>query len=218
MNHTEIISHVDHTLLKPDAVWEDIRTVCDEAIRFGAASVCIPPCFVKSAVKYVADAIPICTVIGFPNGYSTTESKKFEVQEALKNGAAELDMVVNICNIKAHEFDKAFDELIAIRGACGDSVLKVIVETCLLSEEEKIVMCQLISDSGANYIKTSTGFSSGGAAIEDIALFKKYKKPHLKIKASGGIRTFEDAERFIEAGADRIGASGLVKLLAESKA
>ncbi len=218
MEHSEIISRVDHTLLRPDAVWEDIRTVCDEAIRFGAASVCIPPCFVKSAVNYAAGAIPICTVIGFPNGYSTTDSKKYEVQEALRNGASELDMVVNIGNIKAHEFDKVFDELITIRGACGDSVLKVIVETCLLSEEEKIVMCQLISDSGANFIKTSTGFSTGGAAIEDIALFKKHKKPHLKIKASGGIRTFEEAERFINAGADRIGASALVKLLVERRA
>ena len=218
MEHSEIISRVDHTLLRPDAVWEDIRTVCDEAIRFGAASVCIPPCFVKSAVNYAAGAIPICTVIGFPNGYSTTDSKKYEVQEALRNGASELDMVVNIGSIKAHEFDKVFDELITIRGACGDSVLKVIVETCLLSEEEKIVMCQLISDSGANFIKTSTGFSTGGAAIEDIALFKKHKKPHLKIKASGGIRTFEEAERFINAGADRIGASALVKLLVERRA
>ena len=218
MEHSEIISRVDHTLLRPDAVWEDIRTVCDEAIRFGAASVCIPPCFVKSAVNYAAGAIPICTVIGFPNGYSTTDSKKYEVQEALRNGASELDMVVNIGSIKAHEFDKVFDELITIRGACGDSVLKVIVETCLLSEEEKIVMCQLISDSGANFIKTSTGFSTGGAAIADIALFKKHKKPHLKIKASGGIRTFEEAERFINAGADRIGASALVKLLVERRA
>ncbi len=218
MDYPSIISRVDHTLLRPDAVWTDIKTICDEAIKYGAASVCIPPCFVRRAVKYTAGSMPVCTVIGFPNGYSTTETKKYEVQEALKNGAAELDMVVNIGDIKAHEYDKAFDELLAVRGVCGDNILKIIVETCMLTEDEKIVMCQLISDSGANYIKTSTGFASGGAAIEDIKLFKKHKKPHLKIKASGGIRTFEDAERFIDAGADRIGASSLLKLLSENEA
>ena len=218
MDHSQIITRVDHTLLKPDAVWSDIRTVCDEAMRYRAASVCIPPSYVKAAAKYIGGAVPICTVIGFPNGYSTTDAKKFEAQEALHSGAEEIDMVINIGNVKAHEFDRVFDELIALRGACGDSVLKVIVETCMLTEEEKIILCQLVSDSGANYIKTSTGFASGGATLEDIALFQKHKKPHLKIKASGGIRTFEAAEAFLEAGADRIGASALVRLLAEEQA
>ena len=209
MNKEEILKMVDYTLLKQTATWEDIKKLCDKAIEFGTASICIPAYFVNTAKKYVQDKIKVCTVIGFPNGYSTTETKLFETKDALKNGADEIDMVININALKKKKYDYILNEINLLKNECKEKVLKVIVETCLLTEEEKVKMCEIVSKSNADFIKTSTGFSTGGAQIEDIKLFKENLSEGKKIKASGGIRTFEDAEKMIEAGALRIGTSGL---------
>ncbi len=212
MNHSDILSKVDHTLLTQTATWEQIKTICDDAIKYRAASVCIPPSFVKRAKEYVQDSVAVCTVIGFPNGYNTTETKLFETKNALENGADEIDMVINIGALKENDYDYVSNEIRALKKACGTKVLKVIIETCLLDEEEKIKMCRLVSEAGADYIKTSTGFSTAGATFEDVVLFTKHIDPEVKIKAAGGISSFDDAEKYIELGADRLGTSRLVKL------
>ena len=212
MNHSEILSKVDHTLLAQTATWEQIKTICDDAIKYRTASVCIPPSFVKRAKEYVGDSVAVCTVIGFPNGYNTTETKLFETKNALENGADEIDMVINIGALKEKDYDYVSNEIRALKKACGTKVLKVIIETCLLDEEEKIKMCRLVSEAGADYIKTSTGFSTAGATFDDVILFTKHIDPEVKIKAAGGISSFDDAEKYIELGADRLGTSRLVKL------
>ena len=217
MELSEILSRCDHTLLKQTAVWEDIRQLCDEGLEFGTASVCIPPCFVAEANGYLAGRLPICTVVGFPNGYSSSPVKFIEAAEAASDGADELDMVVNVGWVKAGADEKVREEIDEVRRICGKRILKVIIETCLLTEEEKLRMCRVVSDSGADYIKTSTGFAGGGATREDVALIKANIEPHLKIKAAGGIATLEDAEEFIRLGADRLGSSRLVKLAKEMK-
>jgi len=206
----EILKKVDHTLLKQISTMEDIKKLCDDAIKFNTASVCIPPCYVKEAKEYVGDKMKICTVIGFPNGYNLTSVKMFETEEAIKDGADEIDMVINIGKLKEKKYDYILNEINGIKTKCNGKILKVIIETCLLTEEEKIKMCEIVSESDADYIKTSTGFSMGGATLEDIKLFKKHIKNNKKIKAAGGIKGFEDAEEFIEAGADRLGTSKLV--------
>lgn len=211
MDIKEILSKCDHTLLAQDAKWEDIKAICDDGIKYGTASVCIPSSYVKEAVEYVGDKLVICTVIGFPNGYSTTAAKCFEAQDAVKNGAEEIDMVINIGWLKDARYDDLLNEIREVKKACGGKLLKVIIETCLLTDEEKIEMCRIVSESGADYIKTSTGFSKGGATKEDIALFKANVQPHLHIKAAGGIASIEDAEDFIRLGADRLGTSRIVK-------
>ena len=212
MNHSEILSKVDHTLLAQTATWEQIKTICDDAIKYRTASVRTPPSFVKRAKEYVGDSVAVCTVIGFPNGYNTTETKLFETKNALENGADEIDMVINIGALKEKDYDYVSNEIRALKKACGTKVLKVIIETCLLDEEEKIRMCRLVSEAGADYIKTSTGFSTAGATFDDVILFTKHIDPEVKIKAAGGISSFDDAEKFIELGADRLGTSRLVKL------
>lgn len=213
MEVNDILSTVDHTLLSVDAKWEDIKEICDDAIRFNVASACIPPSFVKLAKEYVKEKLRICTVIGFPNGYSTKATKCFETVEAIKDGADEIDMVINIGWLKDRQYRLILDEIKAVKNKCDGKILKVIVETCLLTEEEKIKMCEIVSESGADFIKTSTGFSSGGATKEDIALFSKYLKPHVKIKASGGIGSLDEAEEFINLGAARLGTSRIVKIV-----
>ena len=207
MDRSEIFSNIDHTLLRQDATWEQIRALCDEAIENGTASVCIPPDYVRQAANYLGGRLPVCTVVGFPNGYSTTATKVFETSDAVSNGADEIDTVINIGWVKDRRYEDILAELTAIKRACGGRILKVIIETCLLTEEEKIKMCRIVSESGADFIKTSTGFSTGGATLEDIRLFKANVAPHVRIKAAGGIRTPEEAQAFIEAGASRIGAS-----------
>lgn len=207
MDRSEIFSKIDHTLLRQDATWEQIRALCDEAIENGTASVCVPPDYVRQAANYLGGRLPVCTVVGFPNGYSTTATKVFETSDAVSNGADEIDTVINIGWVKDRRYEDILAELTAIKCACGGRILKVIIETCLLTEEEKIKMCRIVSESGADFIKTSTGFSTGGATLEDIRLFKANVAPHVRIKAAGGIRTPEEAEAFIEAGASRIGAS-----------
>ena len=207
----EILSRVDHTLLAQGATWEEIRTICDDGIRYGCASVCIPASYVKQAAEYVAGRIPICTVIGFPNGYDTTAAKCFEAADAVKNGASEVDMVINIGWVKDRRYDDVLSEIKAVKAACDGRLLKVIIETCLLTDEEKIEMCRVVSESGAEFIKTSTGFGGGGATREDVALFKAHVAPHVKIKASGGIANLKDAEDFISLGAQRLGTSRIVK-------
>lgn len=209
MNKEEILGKVDYTLLKQTATWEDIKKLCDDAIKIQTFSICIPACFVEETKKYVKNKIKICTVIGFPNGYSTTMSKMFETEEAIKNGADEIDMVININALKSKNYKYVLNEINNIKAKCNGKILKVIVETALLEKEEKIKMCEIISKSNADYIKTSTGFSTKGAEIVDIELFKEHLSANKKIKASGGIRSFEDAEKMIKAGADRIGTSGL---------
>lgn len=213
MEYSEILSRCDHTLLKQTAGWAEIRQLCEEGLRYSTASVCIPPCFVADAAAYLDGRLPICTVIGFPNGYSSTAVKRIETAEALSDGADEIDMVINIAWAKEGSFDRVAKEIEAIRGICGRHILKVIIETCLLTEEEKIRLCRIVSDSGADYIKTSTGFSVGGATKEDILLLKANIAPHLKIKAAGGITSLEDAETLIQCGADRLGTSRIVKLI-----
>lgn len=215
MEHKEILRHVDHTLLRQEATWEEIREICDDAMKYQTASVCIPPSYVKKVKEYVGERINICTVIGFPNGYMTKETKGFETADALKNGADEIDMVINIGLLKDKRYDEILEEIKELKGICGTNILKVIIETCLLSEEEKIRMCELVTEAKADYIKTSTGFSASGATFEDIALFKKYVGKNVKIKAAGGISSFEDAEKFISLGADRLGTSRLIKILEE---
>lgn len=213
----DICKFVDHTLLKQTATWEQIRALCDEAIEFGTASVCIPPCYVKQAHDYLAGRIPVCTVIGFPNGNNTTACKVFETREAIENGADEVDMVINIGMLKAGENDYVENEIRALKEAAGDKILKVIIETCLLTDEEKVTMCRLVTNAGADYIKTSTGFSTAGAAFEDIELFSKNIGPDVKMKAAGGISSLDDAEKFLALGASRLGTSRVVKLLKEKK-
>ena len=209
MKEEEILQKVDYTVLKQIATWEDIKNFCDKAIELQTASICIPPYYVESARKYVGDKMKVCTVIGFPNGYTTTQVKVYETEDAIRNGADEIDMVININALKEKNYEYVLNEINAIKKVCEGRILKVIVETCLLTEEEKIKMCEIISESNADYIKTSTGFSTKGAEVVDIELFKKHLSANKKIKASGGIRTFEDAKKMIEAGAQRIGTSGL---------
>ena len=213
MNDTvkDILRRVDHTLLSLGATWEEIRAICDDGVKYGCASVCIPASYVKQAAEYVAGKIAICTVIGFPNGYSTTAAKCFEARDAVENGASEIDMVINIGWVKDGLYDKVLEEIKAVKAACGGKLLKVIIETCLLTDAEKIEMCRVVSDSGAEYIKTSTGFGGGGATREDVALFKAHVAPHVKIKAAGGIANLQDAEDFVALGADRLGTSRIVK-------
>ncbi len=213
MDKATILSHCDHTLLAVDATWPQIQAVCDDAIKYGTASVCIPPRFVKQAKAYVGDRMRVCTVIGFPNGYHTTKAKVFETADAVANGADEIDMVIHVGAAKAGDFDAIEDEIKAVRKACDGKVLKVIIETCLLTDEEKIALCGVVSRSGADFIKTSTGFSTGGATFADVELFRKHVGPNVKIKAAGGISTLEDAERFLELGAGRLGTSRVVKLV-----
>lgn len=217
MNKNEVMSKVDHTLLTQTATWEEIERICSQALKYQTASVCIPPSYVKRAAQYLGGRIKVCTVIGFPNGYQTTNIKMAETEDAIQNGADEIDMVINIGDVKNAEFHKIKQEISALKNICGNHILKVIIETCLLTEKEKIKMCQVVSESGADFIKTSTGFSTAGATFEDIKLFKAHVEPHVKIKAAGGISSFEDAERFIELGADRLGTSRLVKILESGK-
>ena len=212
MELSEILARCDHTLLSPAATKEQIREICDDGIRYGTASVCIPASYVKFAKDYVGDRLKICTVIGFPNGYDTAAAKCFEATDAVDNGADEIDMVINIGALKDGDSDFVLNEIKAVKAACKGRLLKVIIETCLLTEEEKILMCKIISESGADYIKTSTGFSTGGATFEDIKLFKENVAPGVKIKAAGGISSLEDAEKFISLGADRLGTSRIVKI------
>ena len=211
METATILSHVDHTLLKPEATWDQIKTLCDEAMEFGCATVCIPPSYVKRAAEYVQGNLKICTVIGFPNGYSTTAVKVFETEDAIRNGADEIDMVINIGWVKDQRWDEVLAEIKAIKASCQGRILKVIVETCLLTEAEKIKLCEIVTASGADYIKTSTGFGGGGATREDVALFAKHIGPNVKIKAAGGIANLQDAEDFINLGASRLGTSRIVK-------
>ena len=216
MKTENILSKVDHTLLSQTATWEQIKAICDDGITYNTASVCIPPSYVKQAKEYVGDKLKICTVIGFPNGYNTTAVKCFETADAVKNGADEIDMVINIGWLKDKKYDLLLEEIKEIKKACCGRLLKVIIETCLLTEEEKIKMCEIVSESGADYIKTSTGFSTGGATKEDVALFKKYVSDSVKIKAAGGISSMQDAEDFIELGASRLGTSRIVKIVKEN--
>ena len=217
MEIKEILSKCDHTLLSQTATPDDIKALCDDGIKYGTASVCIPPCYVKLAKEYTNGRLAICTVIGFPNGYSSIETKVFEAANAARDGADEIDMVINIGMLKAKNYAYVLDEIRKIKNAVGDKILKVIIETCLLTEEEKIKMCEIVSESGADFIKTSTGFSSGGATLEDIELMQKNVHPSLKIKAAGGISTLIDAENFINAGASRLGTSRIVKIIKNGK-
>ena len=212
MDLKEILSKCDHTLLSQTATWEEIRAVCDDGMKYHTASVCIPASFVKQAKDYVGDKLAICTVIGFPNGYDTTKAKCFMASDAVDNGADEVDMVINLGWVKEGNYDAVREEITAIKAACKGKLLKVIIETCLLSDEEKIAMCKVVSDSGAEYIKTSTGFSKAGATFHDVELFAAHVAPHVKIKAAGGISSLEDAEKFIELGASRLGTSRIVKI------
>lgn len=216
MDTKKILSMVDHTLLLQASTWDEIRALCDDAICYGTASVCIPPCYVKKAKEYVGGQMKICTVIGFPNGNHTTATKVFETMDAVNNGADEIDMVINVGMLRAKDYDYVLNEIREIKDACGEKILKVIIETCLLTEEEKIKMCEIVTESGADFIKTSTGFSTGGAMFDDIALFAKHVGKNVKIKAAGGISSMEDAERFIELGASRLGTSRIVKIVKNS--
>ena len=207
-----ILAKCDHTLLTQTATWDDIRAICDDGLKYQTASVCIPAAYVKQAKEYVGDRLAICTVIGFPNGYSTTATKVFECRDALENGADEIDMVINIGFLKSGRYDEILDELKQLKAACGDKILKVIIETCLLTDDEKIKMCELVTDSGADYIKTSTGFSTAGATFADVKLFAEHVGEGVLIKAAGGISSIADAEQFVELGADRLGTSRIVKI------
>ena len=218
MELNEILSKVDHTLLAQTATWQEIRAICDDGIKYHTASVCIPASYVKQAAEYVDGKLTICTVIGFPNGYSTTASKCFEATDAVHNGAEEVDMVINIGWVKDQRWDDLLEEIKAVKQHCEGRLLKVIIETCLLTDEEKIKMCEIVSDSGADYIKTSTGFSTAGATFHDVELFAKHVKPGFKIKAAGGISSLEDAEKFIELGASRLGTSRVVKIVKKLEA
>ena len=217
MNVQDILSRCDHTLLSQTATWDEIRLLCDDGIKYGTASVCIPPSFVKAAKEYVGDRLAICTVIGFPNGYNTTAVKCFETREAVAAGADEIDMVINIGMLREGRDEDVLSEIRAIKDACGGKLLKVIIETCLLSEDEKIRTCGIVTESGAEYIKTSTGFSTGGATREDVALMRKYVGKDVQVKAAGGIASIADAEDFIRLGADRLGTSRVVKIVKNSK-
>ena len=214
----DILSRVDHTLLAQGATWKEIKAICDDGIKYGCASVCIPASYVKQAAEYVAGKIAVCTVIGFPNGYDTTAAKCFEASDAVEGGASEIDMVINIGWVKDGLYDKVLSEIRDVKGHCHGKLLKVIIETCLLTDAEKIELCRVVSESGADYIKTSTGFGGGGATREDVALFKKHVAPHVKIKAAGGIADLNDAKDFIALGADRLGTSRIVKAVKELEA
>lgn len=213
MEQREVLAKVDHTLLLQTATWEEIRALCDDAMQYGTASVCIPPCYVRQAKEYVGGRMKVCTVIGFPNGNHTTAAKVFETEDAVENGADEIDMVINIGMVKAGNYDFVLEEIRAVRAACRGRLLKVIIETCLLTEAEKIKMCEIVTESGADYIKTSTGFSTAGATFADVELFAAHVGPDVRIKAAGGIASMEDAERFLALGASRLGTSRIVKLV-----
>ena len=218
MNTSDVLKIVDHTLLAQTATWAQIREILDDAMKFQTASACIPAAYVKQAAEYVEGKLPICTVIGFPNGYSTTATKVFETRDAIANGASEIDMVINLGMVKDKCWDMLLDEIVRIKAACGGKLLKVIIECCLLTDEEKIKLCEIVSASGAEYIKTSTGFSKGGATFDDVALMKAHMKPGKGIKAAGGIASLDDAYRFIELGATRLGTSRIVKLVKNEEA
>ena len=218
MDVKEILKHVDHTLLTQQATWEEIKQICDDAMEYGTASVCIPPSYVKQVKEYVQDKMAVCTVIGFPNGYMTTKTKEFETKDALANGADEIDMVINIGWVKDKKFDSVEEEIRTLKAACGDKILKVIIETCLLTDEEKKEMCRVVTRAGADYIKTSTGFSKAGATFADIELFAANIGPNVKMKAAGGISSMADAEKFLELGADRLGTSRIIKLVKNQEA
>jgi len=213
MEQKDVLAIVDHTLLLQTATWEEIKAICDDGMKYETASVCIPTCYVKQAKEYMGDKCKVCTVIGFPNGNYTTATKVFETKDALENGADEIDMVINVGMLKAKEYDYVLNEIKAIKEACGDHILKVIIETCLLTDEEKIKMCEIVTESGADFIKTSTGFSTAGATFADVELFAKHVGPNVKIKAAGGISSMDDAEKFIELGATRLGTSRIVKIV-----
>ncbi len=213
MKANEILSYVDHTLLTQTATWEEIKAICDDAIKYGTASACIPPSYVAQAKEYVGERLAICTVIGFPNGYMTTAAKEFETKDALANGADEIDMVINIGWLKDKKYDLLEKEIRTLKAACGEKILKVIIETCLLTDDEKIKMCEIVTAAGADYIKTSTGFSKAGATFDDIALFAAHIGPDVKMKAAGGISSMADAEKFLELGAKRLGTSRIVKIV-----
>lgn len=216
-NIKDIVKHVDHTLLAQGATWEQIRQICDDAIHYGTASVCIPPSYVKQVKEYVQNRMAVCTVIGFPNGYMTTAAKAFETRDALENGADEIDMVINNGWVKDERFREIQEEIHELKKICGHKILKVIVETCLLTREEKLRMCGIVTEAGADYIKTSTGFSTAGATFEDIRLFAEHVGPGVKIKAAGGISSLDDARHFLELGADRLGTSRIIRLLKDQE-
>ena len=216
MNRDEVLKHVDHTLLTQTATWEEIKEILDDGIKYSTASACIPEAYVKQSAEYVEGKLPICTVIGFPNGYSTTAVKVFETKDAIENGASEIDMVINIGMLKDKRYQDVEDEIRQIKETCGEKILKVIIETCLLTEDEKIKMCEIVTKVGADYIKTSTGFSTAGATFEDVDLMRKHVGENVKVKAAGGISSFDDAEEFIRLGADHLGTSRLVKIMKNS--
>lgn len=218
MDIKEILKHVDHTLLLQPSTWEEIKQICDDAVKYQTASVCIPPSYVKQASEYVQGKMAICTVIGFPNGYMTTKTKEFETKDAIANGASEIDMVINIGWMKDKKYDLIEEEIRTLKAACGEKILKVIIETCLLTEEEKIKMCEIVTSAGADYIKTSTGFSTGGATFDDVKLFAEHVGEKVKIKAAGGISSLEDAEKFLSLGADRLGTSRIIKIVKNEEA
>ena len=218
MENNEILKHVDHTLLLQGATWDEIKQICDDAVKYQTESICIPPSYLQQAGEYVQGKVAVCTVIGFPNGYMTTKTKEYETKDAIANGASEIDMVINIGWLKDKKYDLVEEEIRTLKEACGDKILKVIIETCLLTDEEKIKMCEIVTNAGADYIKTSTGFSTAGATFEDVSLFAQHVGPDVKIKAAGGISSMEDAEKFIELGADRLGTSRIIKLVRKEEA
>ena len=218
MDMKEILKHVDHTLLLQGATWEEIKQICDDAMKYETASVCIAPSYVKQAAEYMGDKMAVCTVIGFPNGYMTTKAKKFETKDALENGASEIDMVINIGWLKDKKYDLVENEIRKLKEICGDKILKVIIETCFLTDEEKIKMCEIVTNAGADYIKTSTGFGGAGATFDDIKLFAEHIGPNVKMKAAGGISSISDAETFLNLGADRLGTSRIVKIVKNEEA
>ena len=218
MDVNEILRHVDHTLLLQPSTWEEIRQICDDAVKYRTASVCIPPSYVRQASEYLNGKMAVCTVIGFPNGYMTTKAKEFETKDAILNGAAEIDMVINIGWLKDRKYDLIEEEIRTLKAACGEKILKVIIETCLLTKEEKVTMCKIVTKAGADYIKTSTGFSTRGATFEDVELFAANVGEGVKIKAAGGISSMEDAERFLSLGADRLGTSRIIKIVKQEDA
>ncbi len=218
MEKQKILEKVDHTLLTQTATWKEIQQICEDAVAYQTASVCIPPSYVKQAKEYLGDKMAVCTVIGFPNGYQTTAVKEFETKDAIQNGADEVDMVINLGWVKDRKYDCIKEEICALKAVCKEKILKVIIETCLLTEEEKIKLCEIVTEAGADFIKTSTGFSKGGATFEDIALFAEHIGADVKIKAAGGISSFEDAEKMIELGASRLGTSRMIKLAKNEEA
>lgn len=218
MNIEDILKHVDHTLLTQTATWDEIKQICDDTIKYKTASVCIPPSYVKQAKEYVGDRMAVCTVIGFPNGYITTATKEFETKDAISNGADEIDMVINIGWLKDRRLELIEDEIRTLKRVCGSKILKVIIETCLLTDEEKIIMCELVTKAGADYIKTSTGFSTAGATFDDVKLFSEHVGDGVRIKAAGGIASLDDAVKFLEIGADRLGTSRIIKIVKQEEA